>query len=91
MGLTTGELLCIKAVEFWGKLPEYTGKEVPKFLNRWLDGFKKRYSLKERRCHSKGASTQINNESKRIMEEIREARKEYRAKNMYNIDELAYY
>ena len=55
-GSTTGELLRYKAIEFWGKLPEYTGKAVPKFSNGWLEGFKKRYGLKERRRHGEGRS-----------------------------------
>jgi hypothetical protein len=33
-GLTTGDLLRYKATEFWDKLPEYAGKECPK----WLEG-----------------------------------------------------
>ncbi len=90
-GSTTEELLRIKSIEFQGKLPEYAGKEVPKFSNRWLDGFKKRYGLKERRRYDEGASTQINDKRERITEEIREARKEYRAENTYNIDQSAYY
>jgi len=33
-GPTTGDLLRYKATEFWGKLPEYAGKECPK----WTEG-----------------------------------------------------
>ena len=36
-------------------------------------------------------SAQIDNESERIIEEIREVGKEYSADNTYNIDESSYY
>jgi hypothetical protein len=48
-GLTTRELLVLKAKEFWAKLLCYTRKEEPKFLIGWLNSFKKRYKMKERR------------------------------------------
>ncbi len=90
-GSTTRELLRHKAIEFWGKLPEYVGKPIPKFSNRWLNGFKKRHNMKERRRHEDGASVKIDDESERIIEEIREVGKEYGADNTYNIDESGYY
>jgi Tc5 transposase-like DNA-binding protein len=90
-GSTTGELLRFKAFEFWGKLPDYVGRQVPKFSNGWLEGFKKRNDLKERRRHGEGASAQVDDDSEKIMEEIREAGKEYGPENTYNMDESAYY
>jgi len=90
-GPTTGDLLCTKAREFWDKLPCYARKEPPKFLHSWLGGFKRQFGLKERQRHGEGASAQINNESKRIMEEIRVAVKEYGPELTYNMDKSAYY
>jgi hypothetical protein len=86
-GSITGDLLVLKAKEFWGKLPFYSRKETPKFLNGWLEGFKRRYRIKERRCYSEGAFAQVNNKSEKTMEEIRQQVKEYRPENTYNINE----
>lgn len=90
-GSITGDLLVFKAKEFWGKLPCYAGKEAPKFSNGWLDGFKNRYGIKERRRHGEGASAQVDDESEKIIEEIREQVKEYGPENTYNMDESGYY
>jgi hypothetical protein len=84
-------LLKLKATELWQKLPEYAGLPVPKWLNGWLEGFKKRHSLKERRWHGEGASAQVDKESEGFMAEIREAGKEYGPDNTYNMDESSYY
>ena len=65
-GSITSDLLILKAKEFWGKLPFYTRKETPKFLNSWLEGFEKRYGIKERRRHSEGASAQVDESEKTI-------------------------
>jgi hypothetical protein len=65
-------LLVLKAKEFWGKLSFYSGKETLKFSNGWLEGFKRRYGIKERRCHSKGAFAPVDDESEKTMEEIRQ-------------------
>ena len=69
-GSTTSELLILKAKEFQDKLLCYTRKEAPKFLNRQLDSFKKRYRIKERRRHREGASAQIDNKSQRRYERL---------------------
>jgi hypothetical protein len=47
--------------------------------------------LKERRRHGEGASAQIDEESERMMEEIRAAVKEYGHDLTYNVDESGYY
>jgi hypothetical protein len=90
-GSITGDLLVLKAKEFWEKLPFYSGKETPKFSNGWLEGFKKRYGIKERRRHGEGASAQVDDESENTMEEIREQVEEYGPENTYNMDESGYY
>jgi hypothetical protein len=86
-GLTTGELLILKAKEFWGKLPCYARKEAPKFSVGWLDSFKKRYGIKERRRYGKGVSAKIDNKSEKMTEEIQETVREYRPDLTYNINE----
>ena len=88
---TTSALLQLKATEFWQKLLEYAGKEVPKWLDGWLDRFKKRAGMKERRRHGEGRSAQLDEDSEAIMEDIREEGKNYPANCIYNIDESSYY
>ena len=55
-GPTTGELLRVKATEFWRKLPEYQGVQCPKWSEGWLTGFKKRYGIREKKRHGEEAS-----------------------------------
>jgi hypothetical protein len=90
-GSITGDLLILKAREFWDKLPCYAGKEPPKFSNGWLAGFKSRYGIKERRRHGEGASAQVDDNSEQIMAEIRKEAEEYGPDLTYNMDESGYY
>ena len=55
-GSITGDLLQYKAIEFWGKFPEYTGQECPAWSEGWLAGFKKRSDIKEKRHYGKAGS-----------------------------------
>jgi hypothetical protein len=47
--------------------------------------------MKERRWHKEGSSAQIDKDSERIIEEIRQAIKEYGHDLTYNINESGYY
>jgi len=84
-GSTTGDLLRYKATEIWGKLLEYTGLECPTWLG-WLTGFKKRYTIKERRRYNEAADAQIDEDSERIIEEIRQDCRKYTADCMYPLN-----
>ena len=88
---TTGDLLRYKATKFQGKLPEYAGLECPIQLEGWLTGFKKRYTMKERRRHGEAADAQLDEDSERIIEEIRQECRKYIADCVYNIDKTGYY
>lgn len=90
-GSTTGDLLRYKATEFWQKLPEYTGKDCPKWTDGWLAGFKKRHSMKEQRRHGEAGSAQLDADTVRIIEEIRKECTNYTADCVYNMDETGYY
>jgi DDE superfamily endonuclease/Fission yeast centromere protein N-terminal domain/Tc5 transposase DNA-binding domain len=90
-GSTTGELLRIKATEFWEKLPAYKDQPCPTWSNGWLAGFKRRYGLKERRRHGEGASAQVDDDSEAIMAEIRRVGQEYGPDNTYNMDETGFF
>ena len=52
-GPTTGDLLRYKATEFWEKLPEYAGKDCPKWTEGWLAGFKKRHEIGRASCRER--------------------------------------
>jgi hypothetical protein len=47
--------------------------------------------MKERRRHGKAGSAQVNEESEAVMEEIRKSSEDYKAKDLYNMDESSYY
>ena len=47
--------------------------------------------MKERRLYDEAGSAQLNVDSERIMEEIREEGKKYNADCIYNMDETGYY
>ena len=66
-------------------------KEIPKFSYSWLDRFKKRYGIKERRHYREGASAQVDEDSEKAIEEIRAVVREYGPDLTYNIDETGYY
>jgi hypothetical protein len=46
-GTITGDTVKGKATEFWNRLPQFDGLDEPKWSNGWLDGFKKRFKIKE--------------------------------------------
>ena len=90
-GTITGDLLRYKATEFWNKLPEYTGLECPVWSDGWLTRFKKRSDIKERRRHGEAGSAQLDEDTDRIIQEIRDECRKYMADYTYNIDETGYY
>ena len=90
-GSTTGDLLRYKATEFWNKLPEYAGLICPVWSDGWLAGFKKRGDMKERRRHGEAGSAQLDDNTIRIIQEIRDECTKYTADCIYNIDETGYY
>ena len=90
-GPITGDLLRYKATEFWNKLPEYQGLQCPTWSDGWLTGFKKRYSIKERRRYGEAAGAQLDDECERIVQEIKEEAAKYPADCVYNMDETGKY
>jgi hypothetical protein len=59
--LITQEILKAKAKEIWERLPQYNEVESPKRSNGWIDGFKKRFKIKEYVRHGEATSADINN------------------------------
>ena len=54
--IITGDTLKEKARQLWEALPQYNDVEMPKWSNGWLDGFKKRYKIKEYVQHGEAGS-----------------------------------
>ena len=56
--IITGDILKEKARQLWDALPQYDGKVQAKWSNGWLDGFKKRFKIKEYVQHGEAGSAQ---------------------------------
>jgi DDE superfamily endonuclease/Tc5 transposase DNA-binding domain/Fission yeast centromere protein N-terminal domain len=84
----TGEILKAQAAKLWASLPQYEGKEAPKFSNGWLEGFQWRFNLREYVQHGEASSAAINTpDSQEQMQVVRDLSKEYGPKDTYNMDE----
>ena len=86
----TGEILKNQARKLQDTLPQYEGKEKPKFSNGWLDGFKKQFKIKEYVQYSEVASTEINTPNAIAqMEKVRGLAIEYGPRDTFNMDETS--
>ena len=86
--IITGDVLKEKAHQFWQALSQYHDTTEPPWSNSWLQGFKKRFKIKEYVQHSKAASAATDNEKNiRQMEHLRQLCKEYNLCDILNIDE----
>jgi hypothetical protein len=86
----TGEILKNQAGKLWDSLPQYEGKEKPKFSNGWLDGFKKRFKIKEYVQHGEAASAEIDTPNAIAqMEKVRGLAIEYGPRDTFNMDETS--
>ena len=82
----SGEVLQTKAKELWSILPQYQGQETPALSGGWLDGFKKRYAIKEHVRHGEASSVAVDGE--RLLE-LQEILKGYHSSAIFNCDETA--
>jgi hypothetical protein len=84
----TGEILKQQAAKLWNTLPQYQGKEQPKFSNGWLSNFQKRFNIRECVNHGEAASAQIDKPDAIVqMEKVRLLATEYDIDDVLNIDE----
>lgn len=84
----TQEILKAKAKEIWERLPQYNEVDSPKWSNGWIDGFKKRFKIKEYIRHGEASSADINNpQAISQMEELRALCATYDPCNIFNMDE----
>ena len=86
--IITGDILKTKAKELWAALPQYDDIEEPKWSNGWLEGFKKRFKIKEYVQHGEAGSAATDNpDNIAQMEEVRGLCTEYKLCDILNIDE----
>lgn len=78
----TGETLKRIAAQLWVRIPEYSSMPQPEFSNGWLDGFKKRHSIKLMGSHSETGLMQS-------VAVIHEVTKNYDRKDVYCLDEIS--
>jgi hypothetical protein len=60
-GTIIGDILKAKALEIWSLLPQYKDLPEPKWLNGWLEGWKKRHNVKQYVNHGEAGIADINN------------------------------
>lgn len=78
----TGETLKRIAAQLWVRIPEYANMPQPEFSNGWLDGFKKRHSIKLLGSHNESGLMQN-------VAVIHEVTKNYDPKNVFCLDEIS--
>ena len=76
-GIVSGDLLRLKASEFWQRLPEYQGLECPSWSEGWLSGFKTRYNFRRRRKVGEASSVEITEDIITQMKRIQLIKAEY--------------
>ena len=86
--IITRDVLKSQATKLWNSLPQYQGKEEPKWSNGWLDGYKKRFGVKEYVTHGEAGSVAVNTPDAQVqMEAVRERCAAYELQNILNMDE----
>ena len=86
--IVTSEILKEKAKQLWSALPQYNSKDQPKWSNRWLEGFKKRFKIKEYVQHGEAGSAATDDlDNIAQMERVRLLCAEYELRDVFNIDE----
>jgi len=84
----TQDILKAKAKEIWDRLPQYNEVESPKWSNGWVEGFKKRFKIKEYVLHGEAGSADISNPvAIKQMEELRALCVTYHPRDILNMDE----
>jgi DDE superfamily endonuclease/Tc5 transposase DNA-binding domain len=86
--IITGDILKTKAKELWAALPQHDNIEEPKWSNSWLEGFKKRYKIKEYVQHGEASSATTDNpDNITQMEALQHLCTKYKLCDILNMDE----
>lgn len=87
----TDEILRLKAIQFWNRLPRYKRFPAPYFSTGWLERFKKRHNIRQRSQHGEAASADRGEHTAEIMTKIRETTQSYNPEDTFNMDETGYF
>jgi DDE superfamily endonuclease/Tc5 transposase DNA-binding domain/Fission yeast centromere protein N-terminal domain len=91
-GVITGDILQAKASEIFKRLPQFQNTPEPKWSNGWLDGFKKRFKIKEYVRHGEASSAAVNDpEMIAKMTKLRKLCAQYHPRDIFNMDETGLY
>src|SRR5271156_1224157 len=88
--IITGDILKTKARELWERLSQYIlDVDEPKWSNGWLEGFKKRFKVKEFVQHGEGAAADIHSPANITqIEELRQLCATYAVEDIFNMNEI---
>jgi hypothetical protein len=89
-GTITGDLLRLKATEFWDSLPEYNGLQCPNWSEGCLAGFKSRFNFHRRRKAGESGSIEITEDISIPMKRVQAIKAQFRPENTYNMDETGF-
>ena len=86
--IITGDILKAKAHHFWQALPQFGDVPEPPWSNGWLQGFKKRFQIREFVQHGEAASAATSDEENiKQMERLWQLCIEYNLCDIFNMDE----
>jgi hypothetical protein len=86
--IITGDIIKGQASYIWNHLPQFEHLPEPTWSNGWLEGFKKRFRIKEYVQHGEASSADIN--SPKAIQQIEDLRKlcsQYKDQDIFNMDE----
>jgi hypothetical protein len=86
--IITGDIIKGQASYIWNHLPQFEHLPEPTWSNGWLEGFKKRFRIKEYVQHGEASSADVN--SPKAIQQIEDLRKlcsQYKDQDIFNMDE----
>ena len=89
--IVTGDVLRIKATQFWERLLCYQDLPILKWTDGWLTDFKSRHNLKDRKLHGEVDDADLDSQTFTTMKEIQAEGRNYNAEDIFNMNETRYF